>query len=606
MKLLKANEATAAKRRVFFFVVDATDGITAETGETDGQPQVSTDGAAWTNAGISVLVALGNGHYYSELTQALVATAGPVVSTRYKSAATAEAPGTTVQVVAFDPDDVAALGLGRLDMPVSATFDATESLRGHHTAQKGTAIYVGPVLGNDTTGTGTRLLPYKTITKALSVAVDGTHTPIYVLADQASGPTVLLENITWNKRYTFLRGPGRDLIIRGVTANTPAISVTAAGAEFGGFQLESAATGANADGIEASGVDFLSMRHVFVNATQGTGVNLVNCSNARVFDCTFQGTGVNAAGHGLVMANSGTGNSRHNRVEGNKFYDVLGDSIRLTKAGSGVNENNCIGQNSIHGSTGAGVHVGAAVVDTQIHSNHFGLGNAGGDIVDNGTGTAAMNNEQWTKSSVWTNAKAAFVDASVAAVQADTDDLQTRIPATLVSGRMDASVGVMAANVVTAAALATDAVAEIQAGLSTFAGGAVASVTGAVGSVTGNVAGSVASVIGLTASDVGAIKAKTDNLPINPASQTNIDVPTSSRLAPIIPGRTISVEVNGAVTSTNNVVGTVLADNAAIATAVWDKATAAHVAAGSMGRAQTLSPDTLPATPVGGVAKEEP
>lgn len=42
---------------------------------------------------------------------------------------------------------------------------------------------------------------------------------------------------------------------------------------------------------------------------------------------------------------------------------------------------------------------------------------------------------------------------------------------------------------------------------STFAGGAVASVTGSVGSVTG-----------LIASDVGAIKAKTDNLPVSPAA----------------------------------------------------------------------------------------
>lgn len=293
-------------------------------------------------------------------------------------------------------------------------FDAVESQRGHHTAQKLSAIYVGPVLGNDTTGNGSRALPYKTVTKALSVVVDGTHTPIYVLADQASGPTVLLENITWNKRYTFLRGPGRDLIIRGVTSNTPTITVTAAGAEFSGFQLESAATGSNAAGVQANGTDFTALRHVFINATQGAGVELVNCSNARVNDCTFQGTGVSASGHGLSMACSGTGNSNHNRIEGNKFYDVLGDAIRLTKAGSGSNLNNCVTGNSIHGSTGIGVSVGAGVVDTQIHANHFGGGNVGGDIVDAGTGTAAMNNEQWTTAAnvsgaVWNKAIASHL-----------------------------------------------------------------------------------------------------------------------------------------------------------------------------------------------------
>jgi hypothetical protein len=46
-------------------------------------------------------------------------------------------------------------------------------------------------------------------------------------------------------------------------------------------------------------------------------------------------------------------------------------------------------------------------------------------------------------------------------LQADTDDLQTRIPAALVGGRMDSSVGTMAANTLTASALATDAVNEI-------------------------------------------------------------------------------------------------------------------------------------------------
>jgi hypothetical protein len=43
----------------------------------------------------------------------------------------------------------------------------------------------------------------------------------------------------------------------------------------------------------------------------------------------------------------------------------------------------------------------------------------------------------------------------------DTNDIQTRLPAALVSGRMDSSVGAMAANTVTAAALAADAGAEI-------------------------------------------------------------------------------------------------------------------------------------------------
>lgn len=50
-------------------------------------------------------------------------------------------------------------------------------------------------------------------------------------------------------------------------------------------------------------------------------------------------------------------------------------------------------------------------------------------------------------------------------IQADTEDIQSRLPAALVSGRIDASVGAMAANTVTASALATDAVTEIVGGV---------------------------------------------------------------------------------------------------------------------------------------------
>lgn len=69
----------------------------------------------------------------------------------------------------------------------------------------------------------------------------------------------------------------------------------------------------------------------------------------------------------------------------------------------------------------------------------------------------------------------ASVSADVAAVKVDTaailvdtgTTLDARIPAALVGGRMDCSVGAMAANTLTASALATDAVTEIQAGLAT-------------------------------------------------------------------------------------------------------------------------------------------
>jgi len=82
------DEATAARRRFPIYLVDATDGITPETGEEGGQPQVSKNGGAWGNTS-ATLTAIGNGAYYVELTAGELDTAGNI-QVRYKSAATAE------------------------------------------------------------------------------------------------------------------------------------------------------------------------------------------------------------------------------------------------------------------------------------------------------------------------------------------------------------------------------------------------------------------------------------------------------------------------------------------------------------------------------------
>jgi hypothetical protein len=63
---------------------------------------------------------------------------------------------------------------------------------------------------------------------------------------------------------------------------------------------------------------------------------------------------------------------------------------------------------------------------------------------------------------VVTDAAGATVGVDVVAVQADTDNIQTRLPAALVGGRMDSDVAVMQANTLTASALAADAATEIR------------------------------------------------------------------------------------------------------------------------------------------------
>lgn len=104
-------------------------------------------------------------------------------------------------------------------------------------------------------------------------------------------------------------------------------------------------------------------------------------------------------------------------------------------------------------------------------------------------------------------------------VETDTQDIQSRLPAALVSGRIDASVGAMASDVLTDTALAASAVTEIQSGLSTLD---AADVRTAVGLASANLDTQLAAIDDYIDTEVAAIKAKTDNLPDDPADASVI------------------------------------------------------------------------------------
>lgn len=136
------NETTAAKKRVYFHLVDVTDGMTPETGEAGGQPQISRNGSAFSDTGIGVLVAIGNGRYYAELTDAAVgssAALGDIIETRYASANTAECPGDSVEIIAFPlwhasaeklKQSASVIGVGEVDdtalTPTATQFETSD------------------------------------------------------------------------------------------------------------------------------------------------------------------------------------------------------------------------------------------------------------------------------------------------------------------------------------------------------------------------------------------------------------------------------------------------------------------------------------------------
>jgi hypothetical protein len=83
------NEPSATKREFLFFLVDATDLATPETGEGGGQPQIRKPGEiTWTNTE-ETLIHVGNGHYVVVLSGTELNTFG-IFSIRYKTGNTVE------------------------------------------------------------------------------------------------------------------------------------------------------------------------------------------------------------------------------------------------------------------------------------------------------------------------------------------------------------------------------------------------------------------------------------------------------------------------------------------------------------------------------------
>jgi hypothetical protein len=124
---VKQNETTAAKRRMYFHVVDVNDGMTPENGEAGGQPQLSIGGAAWTDSD-NTLILIGNGRYYVELSASEVANTC-VIEGRYKSANTAEIPGTTIQIVAQDPFDVVSSIFAKTGITEGGNWDFAKAIK---------------------------------------------------------------------------------------------------------------------------------------------------------------------------------------------------------------------------------------------------------------------------------------------------------------------------------------------------------------------------------------------------------------------------------------------------------------------------------------------
>ncbi len=330
---------------------------------------------------------------------------------------------------------------------------------------------------------------------------------------------------------------GDGLLAVGGSTSGNGVSITTTS----GHGISSVATGTTKHGIHAAGGATTSHGLNLVGGGAGHGLLATSGSGAtgdgmQVIAASSLGCGLRAVASGAeasiradsssgsgygIRATSG-GSQAALRLDGSVGIGIAstntgisistssdGDGIAITTTGTnrhgivvtGGNAGTCDGM-KLNPGTG-GVALRAPTITGTITGNLVGtvstLTTYTGNTVQTGDSFARIGS---TGSGLTSLASA----ANLATVQSDTDDIQSRLPAALVSGRIDASVGAMAAAVLTAAAIAADAItdakvasdvtiASVTGSVGSVVGG-VGSVTGAVGSVTGNVGGNVVGSVG--------------------------------------------------------------------------------------------------------------
>lgn len=255
----------------------------------------------------------------------------------------------------------------------------------------------------------------------------------------------------------------------------------------------------------------------------GNVTGSVGSINGITFPTNFAAMGINASGHVSRVTLVDTTTTNTDRVSAASIADAVWDET--------------VADHLTAGSAGANLNVAFSATDpwsTALPGAYTGsqAGKIIADIlVDTGT----------------------TLQGELDGIQADTEDIQTRLPAALVSGRMDSNVQASAAG------LTFDLTGSVSGSVGSVTG-AVGSVTGAVGSVTGNVGGNVTG-------SVGSISGITF-----PSNFASLGINASGHVS-----RVTLVD-----TTTTN---TDLVSAASVADAVWDEATASHASGGTFGLA---------------------
>jgi hypothetical protein len=260
---------------------------------------------------------------------------------------------------------------------VDNTYLAVEALRPHHTGF-GKTVYWDYFSGNDLYDGTSESLAVQTFARAHDLVTDGAHDVIFALATD-TGQTVVDERITISKKYTFLRGPGRDLKIKPTDASGATISIAAAGVEISGLIAETSTGGINHAVHVEDGADFFLIENFWSNFSTGTTIHVAGGS---IVYGRINNTFIS---HGGEQGIHIEGNVRHTKIT-NTEIDTCGLNGILIDGS--VARNNIIDDGTVIYNSGEyGIRINAPGLRNLIKRNISVYDNASGSLLDLGTDT---------------------------------------------------------------------------------------------------------------------------------------------------------------------------------------------------------------------------
>lgn len=252
-----------------------------------------------------------------------------------------------------------------------------ESLRDDHTAY-GNIFYWDPVDGLDSNDGTSPIRGIKTLQHAIdNLVIDSNHDMIIALPT-GSGSTFARESAIINKRYVFIRGPGRDFVMEpNGEPNAATIAITAEGVEISGMQVNGFSGGTAQFPIHVDGADFTLLRNVWSSSSTDDGIR-INDSAFCKFD-RVQVLGATVDGIHVFT------NTTKLKITDSSISSSGAEGINIS--GTGVAHINIAEGTTIFDNTNFGIKIAVGIDHTMISNNIINDNNTSGAVDDSASNT---------------------------------------------------------------------------------------------------------------------------------------------------------------------------------------------------------------------------